>query len=284
MEKVPHKQYICEHCHYDTSHLRDFKKHLTTSKHIRNSNGTEKVPKNGKNLLCNNCNKRYSTPSGLWKHSQLCNVNEIVDYKDLLITALKQNKELQDFLIKQSEQHQKTLTEMMPKIGNNIQNNNNITTKLSIKLFLNEQCKDAITMDSFLDSIKISLQDLLYTRSNGLANGLSNILIENLNKLPITLRPIHCTDSKRETIYIKNEKWEKDEDQTKTKAAIKKASGIQIKNIHKYKDAKPNCMNIEREKDEYMEVIKATTDDVTEIENKIIKSLCKTVYISENII
>lgn len=275
------KPYICECCQYETAHLRDFQKHLITGKHVRNSNEI-KVSKNGKILICNNCNKCYSTSSGLWKHSRVCNEKEIIDYKDLLLTALKQNKELQEHLIKQSEQHQKTLTEIMPKIGNNI--HNNITNKLSIKLFLNEQCKDAITMDSFIDSIKITLQDLLYTKNNGLANGLSNILIENLNKLPITRRPMHCTDVKRETIYIKNDKWEKDEDQTKTKAAIKKVSGIQIKNIHKYKEAKPNCMAISREKDEYMEVIKTATDDLTEIEDKIIKTLCKTLYINEKLI
>lgn len=267
--------------------MRDFNKHLATSKHIRKTNENEKTPKIAKKFICNNCSKTYSSHSGLWKHSNVCNhVNEKeeeIDYKDLLMTALKQNKELQEFLIKQSDQHQKALNEIIPKIGNTIQNNN-ITNKLSIKVFLNEQCKDAITMDSFLDSIKITLQDLLYTRSNGLANGLSNILIENLNKLPITQRPMHCTDVKRETIYIKNDKWEKDEDQIKTKAAIKKVSGIQIKNIHKYKEAKPNCMKITREKDEYMEVIKATTDDVTEVENKIIKTLCKIVYINDKLI
>jgi hypothetical protein len=192
---------------------------------------------------------------------------------------LQENNEMKNIIIKQNEH----ISELIPKVGNNNTTNNITNNKVSIKVFLNENCKDAISMDGFLDTIKISLQDLLYTRSKGLANGLSNIFIENLNKLPITQRPIHCTDLKRETIYIKNDTWEKDEDQIKTKAAIKKASGIQIKNIHKFKEANPNCMQISKQKDEYMEVIKATTDDVTEIENKIIKNVCKTICVNEKI-
>ncbi|MEX0598220.1 MAG: hypothetical protein WD512_17160 [Candidatus Paceibacterota bacterium] len=285
-QKVSDEILNCSLCNYNTCIKSNFAKHLSTNKHIRKQNGNEKVSKSIVLFNCINCNKIYTSRSGVWKHSKSCDIHCIdkneniiiqkdneVDYKELLIACLKDNSDLKCII-----------KEMIPKMGNNIHHNtNNITNKVSIKVFLNEQCKDAITMDCFLDSIKISLQDLLYTRSKGLANGLSNILIENLNKLPLTQRPIHCTDLKRETIYIKNETWEKDENQTKTKAAIKKASGIQIKNIHKFKEAKPNCMQISRQKDEYMEVIKATTDDVTEIENKIIKNVCKIIYVNDKL-
>jgi len=281
-KKTPVSILNCVACDYTTLIKANFAKHLTTGKHLRNQN----IYSKNELFKCTNCDKGYTTRSGLWKHLKTCDANynenaenlmvqtsDNIDYKELLIACLKDNSELKCII-----------KEIIPKMGNTINHNTNITNKVSIKVFLNEQCKDALSMDSFLDTIKISLQDLLFTRSKGLANGLSNIFIENLNKLPITQRPIHCTDLKRETIYIKNDTWEKDEDQIKIKAAIKKASGIQIKNIHKFKEANPNCMQISKQKDEYMEVIKATTDDVTEIENKIIKNVCKSIYINDKLI
>ena len=121
-------------------------------------------------------------------------------------------------------------------------------------------------------------------RDKGIAEGVSNIFIENLNKLPLNQRPIHCTDPKRETIYIKNEQWEKDEDKLQTKEVIKKVSYLQVKNIKLYKEAHPQLMENQKEKDDYMEIIKATTDDVTEKEDKILKNICKSVYISNNLL
>jgi hypothetical protein len=139
-------------------------------------------------------------------------------------------------------------------------------------------------MDEFINKMHISLKNLFYTRDKGIAEGVSNILIENLNKLPLNQRPIHCTDAKRETIYIKNEQWEKDEDKIQTKEVIKKVSYLQVKNIKLYKEAHPQLMENQKEKDDYMEIIKATTDDVSEKEDKILKNICKSVYISNNLL
>jgi hypothetical protein len=212
--------------------------------------------------------------------------DETINYKELLLTSIKQNKELQDFIIKQSEQYHTTINEIIPKIGNTNNTNNTINNnqKLNINIFLNEQCKDAITMDEFINKMHISLKNLFYTRDKGIAEGVSNILIENLNKLPLNQRPIHCTDPKRETIYIKNEQWEKDEDKLQTKEVIKKVSYLQVKNIKLYKEAHPQLMENQKEKDDYMEIIKATTDDVSEKEDKILKNICKSVYISNNLL
>ena len=212
--------------------------------------------------------------------------DETINYKELLLTSIKQNKELQDFIIKQSEQYHTTINEIIPKIGNTNNTNNTINNnqKLNINIFLNEQCKDAITMDEFINKMHISLKNLFYTRDKGIAEGVSNIFIENLNKLPLNQRPIHCTDPKRETIYIKNEQWEKDEDKLQTKEVIKKVSYLQVKNIKLYKEAHPQLMENQKEKDDYMEIIKATTDDVSEKEDKILKNICKSVYISNNLL
>ena len=216
------------------------------------------------------------------KELQEAMINQNKELQDVIIN---QNKELQETMINQSNEYQKTLNEIIPKIGNNNNNNNTINNnqKFNINVFLNENCKDAITMDNFLNSMQVSLTDLFFTREKGLAEGLTNIIIESMNKLPLTQRPMHCTDVKRETIYIKNEKWEKDENKEKIKHVLQRVSNIQIKNIHKFKEAKPNCMKNSKEKDEYMEIIKATTDDVTEREDKIIRNLCKSSYVNEKI-
>jgi len=294
-QKIP-KKFTCGPCHYTTCNKKDFAKHLSTRKHENRINPTLSSSELGENPILHECHcgNKYKHRSSLYAHRKQCNKpetyqklyvdtscnDEDVNYKELFIKMLQENNEMKNIIIKQNEH----ISELIPKVGNNNTTNNITNNKVSIKVFLNERCKDAISMDDFLNNMTVSLENLFYTRKKGLADGLSNIFIENLSRLPITQRPIHCTDLKRETIYIKNDSWEKDENQTKTKAAIKRASGIQIKNIHKFKEANPNCMQISKQKDEYMEVIKATTDDVTEIENKIIKNVCKSIYINDKLI
>ena len=201
---------------------------------------------------------------------------------DMVLKILEQNKQLSDIIVNQSKQ----MNEMIPKIGNTNNTNNTINNnqKLNINIFLNEKCKDAMSMDNFLKTIEVSLSNLLVTKEKGLAEGITNIIVENMNKLPINQRPIHCTDVKRETIYIKNETWEKDENKEKTKEAIKKISCIQTKNIKKWTEANPNYMEKEKLKDEYIYLIKHISDDVKEKEEKIIKNICKNSYINDKLI
>ena len=162
------------------------------------------------------------------------------------------------------------------KIGNN--NNNNINQKFNINVFLNEQRKDALTMEEFINKIEVSLSNLMLTK-NRINEGISNIFIENMNKLSLYERPIHCTDVKRETIYVKSEgengdlpKWEKDENNEKVKGAINKVTHLQHKNINKWTDNNPNWEDKSDLQDEYLQIIKKCTDDINE--NKVIKKLC----------
>jgi hypothetical protein len=172
---------------------------------------------------------------------------------------------------------QQTITEMIPKIGNN--NNNNINQKFNINVFLNEQCKDALTMEEFINKIEVSVSNLMLTKNKGINEGISNIFIENMNKLSLYERPIHCTDVKRETIYVKTEgengdlpKWEKDENNEKVKSAINKVTRLQHKNINKWTENNPNWQDKSDLQDEYLKIIKKCTDDINE--NKVIKKLC----------
>lgn len=286
-QKSPRK-FNCDNCDYHSSNKKDYNKHLATQKHaLVTGIVTELGEIPTKEYKCD-CGKVYKYRQNLYTHRKKCikkinNVDECeIDYKEMLLVTLKQNKELQDYLVKQGEQYQKTINEIIPKIGNNTINNNNTVNQFNLNFFLNEQCKNAITMDQFLSNISVSLPNLMYTKQKGLAEGLSNIFIENLNKLPINERPIHCTDIKRETIYIKNEQWEKDENKTQTKEAIKKLSCIQIKNLKKFKEANPDVMENSKLKDDYMLLIKATTDSLENREDKVIRNLCKNVYIKND--
>ena len=273
--------FYCSKCDYTTSRKADYKKHLTTDKHRRQhlANENSENSENSEKYRCI-CDKEYIYSSSLSKHKKTCKeIMETGITTDIVLKILEQNKQLSDIIVNQSKQ----MNEMIPKIGNtnNTINNNQ---KLNINIFLNEKCKDAMSMDNFLKTIEVSLSNLLVTKEKGLAEGITNIIVENMNKLPINQRPIHCTDVKRETIYIKNETWEKDENKEKTKEAIKKISCIQTKNIKKWTEANPNYMEKEKLKDEYIYLIKHISDDVKEKEEKIIKNICKNSYINDKLI
>jgi hypothetical protein len=276
--------FYCSKCDYTTSRKADYKKHLTTDKHRRQhlANENSENSENSEKYRCI-CDKEYIYSSSLSKHKKTC--KEIIKTDittDMVLKILEQNKQLSDIIVNQSKQ----MNEMIPKIGNTNNTNNTINNnqKLNINIFLNEKCKDAMSMDNFLKTIEVSLSNLLVTKEKGLAEGITNIIVENMNKLPINQRPIHCTDVKRETIYIKNETWEKDENKEKTKEAIKKISCIQTKNIKKWTEANPNYMEKDKLKDEYIYLIKHISDDVKEKEEKIIKNICKNSYINDKLI
>ena len=276
--------FSCENCNYSTINKKDYKKHLQTKKHLSYEIMMSTNIMIERNYKCD-CGREYLHRSSLNNHKKKCNNSpqEIVttpnvDYEKMITTLIDENRELRKVLIEQS----KTLKEAIPKIGNiNTINSNN---KFNINLFLNEQCKDAISMDNFIKSIEISLSNLLLSKDKGLAEGISNIFIENMNKLPITQRPLHCTDVKRETLYIKNqEKWEKDEKKEKTKNAIKRVSNLQACNINTYAKANPDYMKNDRKKDEYIDIVRAATSNIEEKEDKIIKNICKQIYINDKI-
>ena len=307
-EKKTEKNKYCSICNYTANRSSDLTKHIKTQKHIKKSmigevflqnleKNTEENS-NSKNInyeclfCCFNTNdkKDYRRHLSTKKHkkneenekinnSKILNTEtDEINYKELFInTLLKEHKEMKETIEKQ----QKTINELIPKIGNNTINSNN---KFNLNIFLNETCKDAISMEEFINKIQVSLSDLFYTKNKGIAEGVSNIFIENLNKIPLTQRPIHCTDVKRETIYIKNDTWEKDEKKEKTKDAIKKVSNLQTKNINKYKESNPDYMNHDKKKEDFINIIKVATSDIEGKEEKIIKNICKEVYLNEEII
>lgn len=276
-------------------------------------NGQKGADEKSSSFYCE-CGKVYKHQSNLCRHKKTCIIHEksiskinneisinektlknedVLDLelndisgvgmtKNILINLINQNKQLQDLIIKQSEEHQKQINELIPKIGNNnVINSNN---KFNIQIFLNEKCKDAISIDKFINSIEISLSNLLISKNKGLVDGITTIFIENMNKLSLYERPVHCTDVKRETLYIKNDTWEKDENKQIIKNAIKRISKKQSQNICKFKENKPNFMNNTQDKDDFIDVVKIITEPIEDKEDKVIKSICKNVYVNENIV
>jgi hypothetical protein len=200
--------------------------------------------------------------------------------KDLILKLVEDNSDIKSLLFKQFETMQNQINELIPRVGNN-----NIINKhkLNINIFLNEQCKDALTLEQFINKIEVTLGNLLVTKNKGLTEGVSDIFIENMNKLSLYERPLHCTDVKRETMYIKSEgaQWEKDNENKKLKQALKKVTYVQQQNLAKWVAEHPNWESNSHEQEEYMILVRNCTDELADQkENKVIKKLCNQMHVN----
>ncbi len=293
------KTYFCEICNYNTSSCKDYNKHLLTAKHLNRTNLEQKIPKIPQILSCKFCNKYYKARNSLWYHEQKCGLNptgktnsdynndnknlnnktetntSILDKDELIITLLKQNAELLEIV--KNGTHNTTTN-----------NTNSHNKAFNLNFFLNETCKNAMNITDFVDSIKLQLSDFMEVGKMGYVEGLSNIIVKKLNDLDETVRPIHCTDQKRETFYVKDEnKWEKEEeDFNRIRKMIKK---IAIKNenlMSAYKAKFPdyNEYNSKRS-DQYskyvIEAMGGEGDNTKEKENKIIKHISRATTIKQ---
>ena len=301
-EKTP-KKYYCESCNFNSSNKKDYTRHKTSAKHKRIQENTQKSPKNPLMYICSNCKKSYKYHSGLWKHKQKCNfinkedeteeneieeneteedeVEEEIDYKKMFIEMMKLQEKQHDMIAQQ----QNTINEMIPKIGNNNTTNNN--NQFNLQLFLNEDCKNALNMTDFMKSIQVNLNDLIQTGKLGYVEGMSRIFVKALKDMDITERPIHCTDIKRETVYIKDQdKWAKDEDdKMKIKKTIQNIENKNIRMISKWQEENPDCMDMESKKSEELtelSLIALGGDEEREkSEKKIMKKVLKEIMIDK---
>jgi len=196
-------------------------------------------------------------------------------------TMLEKNYEI---MMKQQEANQqliRTIQEMTPKIGNgNIITTNN--TQFNLNMFLNNDCKDAIKLSDFAKTLKITLQDLEFTKTNGIVEGVSSIIVNNLKSMDVHKRPIHCTDLKRETMYIKTDEWIKDEDNSYVKKFIYMASCYQTRTIQEWMDAHPGWETKEKMHLEYQAICKELYKNIEcddSAHKKIIKAFAKEVHI-----
>ncbi len=262
--KTPRKSNIpklfeCITCDYITSSVKDYRKHCLTAKHRRKSENIEKIP----GFICN-CGKQYRYNSGLWKHKKQCyaaekNPQDIQSpiNSELILKVIEQNKELTSVIIEQNKTIHKLFDNKISTNNTQINNNSNNKT-FNLNVFLNETCKNAIDIDQFIDNITLSLEDLEYTGRKGYTEGISNIILKNLKRLGEYDRPIHCSDFKREILYIKrNNIWHKeDENKPILVNAIKIIANENIKQISKWKEEYPDCTNSDSKKNNlYLKIV-----------------------------
>jgi hypothetical protein len=274
--------FVCESCNYKCKYKSIWSRHIASKKH-KFGKSSNKMEQKNKQYICKNCNQHYKTLSGLWKHNKLCCT------KQNDTQWLKIINDMKDILIEQNN----TIHNL---VKNGVNNNNNIVTNNSnnktfnLNFFLNETCKDAMNIDDFVNSIKPSLQDLEETGRLGYAEGITNIIINSLHKTNETIRPIHCSDLKRETIYIKNEdQWIKEnENKPILTKAIKTIANENIKNINNWVKEYPDCLNSEsRNNDTYLNIVINSMSGKTQEEsnknmNKIISNVAKKITINKH--
>jgi hypothetical protein len=236
-----------------------------------------------------NCGKNYKHRQSLYNHRLKCGANITTEpiTKELVIELIQQNKHLQDIL---QEQHNK-IYEISKESKCILNNNTTNNTQFNLNFFLNEECKDALNLMDFVDSLNVKIKDLEYTSKTGYAEGISNIFIKGLSDLKIHKRPIHCSNLKREVLYIKdNGEWKKeDEDKTKLTKAIKIIGNKNIKQISEWQKIYPEYNNpSSKQNDNYMKMIcnamsGSTQEEADRNYDKIIKRIAKEVVIDKNI-
>ena len=259
-EKIP--KYDCEYCKTKTNNKKDYNKHLLTRKHQNNLLLTSvNAPSDPATPLhiCSNCDKKYKSRVGLWYHAKTCLSPKMGEMDLAVDRILNENQELRNFILEQSRvltEQRKETSEIMNKviemvkpgittINNNIKNENK---SFNINVFLNEQCKDAINFTDFIKNIEISHQDLENNAQLGFVNGISKIFLDNLKQLGVNERPFHCTDAKRETMYIKDENsWQKQTDDEKLQKAIQTVSYRSMGKLQEWKQENPEYQDLDSE-------------------------------------
>jgi len=301
------KFYLCEKCDFNTCNKKDYIRHISTSKHKRITTDNNRISEKTPNDFQCECGKIYKYLSGLSRHKAKHNCKNIQVEEEIeainlydsqcILQILKQNEEFKYLILEQN----KIITEQNTKLfdlckTNNSSSNyvtNNIHTNshnktFNLQVFLNETCKNAMNIMDFVNSIQIQLSDLENVGEVGYVQGISNIIIKNLKALDVTNRPIHCSDSKREILYVKdNDKWEKeDDDKKRLTKAIKYIANKNYKLIKEFKAKYPDCIYSHSNKsDQYNKlIIEALGGDGCNDEdnhNKIIKKIAKTVTIDK---
>lgn len=299
-EKTPKnsKHFSCEICYFYAKNKQDYTRHLHTKKHMNNASTTEllQITPNYSAHICVNCDKKFNDRAGLWRHNKKCLIidNHDVPKKenshtittDIVMEIMKQNKDVQNLLIEQNNKLMDKISEMSVIQNNTIMNtnsNNNSNNSFNLNFFLNEQCKNAVNLVDFINSLQVGVKDLERTGKLGYVEGISQIFLEGLKELDVYNRPIHCTDLKRETVYVRDQdKWEKEnEEKTKLNQAVKSISIKNLKQLPKWEDENPEYSDFDSKKnDEYMKISKSSlggydSEEDNKYKEMIIKNVLK---------
>jgi ribosomal protein L37AE/L43A len=300
-------KYYCEKCDYGTCKKFNIDVHFESTKHKNNVStiidNSFKEINSAKKYSCEKCKKNYNDRAGLWRHKKKCHSEESkseyissnTDFKmlaELFKQQMNENQEFKEIIIEQNKENQKLhqqLLEMASKMGSTTNNNTN-NNQFNLQFFLNEQCKDALNIMDFVNTIKLQLSDLDMIGRLGYTEGMSKIFIRNLKELDIFKRPIHCSDLKRETLYVKDkDAWGKDTDENfKIKQAIKGIENKNIKQLPQWRAENPTAEDTDTKKHiDYQHILcesmgGSTLEDDDKKHEKIVRNIAKEVVIDKN--
>jgi len=287
-------KFYCEDCDIKCSKKSDWDRHLTTRKHQIKTGYLQKTPA----YTCN-CGKSYKHRQSLFTHKQKCDessitINEAKDEplektqqasitNDMILTLIEQNKELQKQLIEMSKQ---------TNVVNNNTTNNTMNNQFNLNVFLNEDCKDALNIADFVNSLKLTVNDLVQTGKLGFTQGITRIFVQALKDLDVNMRPLHCTDIKRETVYIKDQDtWEKeDAEKTKLRNVIKQLARKNLKVLPEWQAENPEYRYLDTpENKQFMEISISSLgseyeDEQGKMDEKIIRNVLKEVVLDKKVI
>ena len=303
------KHYSCAVCQIETNNKKDYNKHLLTTKHINRTNVEQTIPK--PNYNCKICNKNYKARNSLWYHEQKCIYNSniqtplineapINEENIIIKTLIDENKELindnKDFknlileMMKSNTDLQSKMMDMCKSSNTTIHKNSHNNNKtFNMQIFLNEHCKDAMNIQDFADSFQLQISDLEKVGHLGYVDGISDIIIKKLNELDVYKRPIHCSDTKRDTMYVHaDDVWSKEtSDHDQVRMLVQRITAKNIRLLPIWREMYPNCKNnMHRLNETYLSLTRQAMGGfggtIPENESKIIRKIAKTVYIDKN--
>jgi len=290
---------VCEKCDYKCCKTSDFQKHVLTSKHkntdkiLTNTDASAtKVAEVSNKYICD-CGKQYRHRQSLFNHKKKCETMGImiaapveVEYK-----STNEKDDLIHYLIKENQEFKSLILEIVKKDSYNNCNNTSTTNShnksFNLNFFLNETCKDAMNITDFVESIKLQLSDLERVGELGYVEGISNIIVKNLKELDVTQRPVHCTDKKRETMYVKDENaWEKDEEKKKMHKLVKKVADKNMRLLPEYRELHPDYIKAsslisDKYNQIFLESLGGSGDNNYEKEEKIIQKVSREVFVQK---
>ena len=303
----------CTICDYHTSRISQYNRHILTRKHMAQVENqqlsTKKFQKVPNKFVCD-CGKVYKERTGLWRHKQQCTYlgeSTCVDIHNdstAIVELLRQNQEFKQLMIEQNKQMQETQAQLQQsyahntelqnqmvelfKEGKTITNNNHTSNKFNLNFFLNDTCKDAISITDFLRNINVHIDELEYIGNHGYVNGMTKMIMDRLKDMDITKRPIHCTDIKRETMYIKEDAgWSKDTDElSKLRKILNRISMNNYRSVPDWRTAHPDCEVMETHNYNFCyKMMRAILGDVEDeqikLDNKIIKTMAKELFVNK---
>jgi hypothetical protein len=301
------EKFSCIICDYKSSRKSQYERHLLTDKHKKSENGSKMVvndsdlvPKSSTLYKCE-CGKLYKYDTGYYRHKKTCYIQKETKYPEitpeLIIDLIKDNKDMKQIIFEQNStisnlvkngiSNTNASANMSTNYLNNSNNNSNNKT-FNLQFFLNDTCKNAMNITDFVESIKLQLIDLEKFGELGYIEGISSIITSSLKAMDETLRPVHCTDKRREIVYIKDEdKWEKDdENKTKLKKVIKKVANKNIRLLPLFKEKHPDYNNsTSKYSDQYSKIViesmGGNEGNDQEKENKIIHNISKCIIIDK---